>query len=209
MSDPSDETASEYPVVDSEVLYRGKIISLRRDTLRMSDGSQAPREIVDHPGAVGIVALDEQERVVMVNQFRPALRARLDELPAGLLDVEDEPALTTAQRELAEETRLEAADWKVLLDLHPSPGFSQEAIRIFLARGLRESDHPAGFVVEHEELTMEVHRVPLDEAVGRALAGTVTNSAAVAGILAAAAARARGWRDLRDPDVPWPARPGR
>jgi ADP-ribose pyrophosphatase len=198
----------EYPVVQSEDVYRGKVISLRLDTLEMPDGSHAEREIVEHPGAVGIVALDDDERLVMVTQFRPALRARMDELPAGLLDVDGEPALATAQRELAEETSLEAADWKVLLDVHPSPGFSQEAIRIFLARGLRSGQRPEGFVVEHEEVTMDVSRVPLDDAVTRVLAGGITNATAVAGILAASVSRSRGWRDLREPDVPWAARPG-
>jgi 8-oxo-dGDP phosphatase len=198
----------EYPVVESEQLYSGKVISLRRDTLRMPDGSHAEREIVEHPGAVGIVALDDEERLVMVSQFRPALRARMEELPAGLLDVDGEPALVTAQRELAEETTLEGDDWKVLLDVHPSPGFSQEAIRIFLARGLRTGQRPEGFVVEHEEVTMDVSRVPLDDAVGRVLAGGITNATAVAGILAACVCRSRNWRDLREPDVPWPARPG-
>jgi ADP-ribose pyrophosphatase len=206
---PSSGDDEEFPVVSSEEIYRGKIISLRKDVLRMSDGSEALREIVEHPGAVGIVALDDEDRIVMVNQFRPALRARLDELPAGLLDVDGEPALRAAERELAEEAKLEARDWKVLLDLHPSPGFSQEAIRIYLARGLTDARHPDGFVAEHEEITMDVSRVPFDDAVGRVLAGDITNSTAAAGILAAAVARARGWTGLREPSTPWPARPGR
>src|SRR4051794_19341062 len=98
----------------------------------MPDGSQAFREIVDHPGAVGVLALDSQERVVLVNQYRHAVGRRLDELPAGLLDIAGEPALVAAQRELAEEAGLAAGQWDVLLDLHTSPGFSAEAIRIFL-----------------------------------------------------------------------------
>lgn len=197
-----------YGVVDSTTLFTGKIISVRRDTVRMPDGSQAEREIVGHPGAVGIVALDEQDRVVMVNQYRPALRLRMDELPAGLLDVDGEPALGAARRELAEEALLQAAEWLVLLDLHTSPGFSDEAIRIYLARGLSAAPHPDGFESAGEEVDMTVTRVPLDEAVQRVLAGEITNAAAAAGITAAALARTRQWRGLRAADAPWSARPG-
>jgi 8-oxo-dGDP phosphatase len=200
---------SEYRVLKSEPLFAGKIISVRRDTVQMPDGSSAEREIVDHPGAVGIVALDEHDRVVMVNQYRPALQLRLDELPAGLLDVDGESALEGARRELAEEVSLQADEWHVLLDLHTSPGFSDEAIRIYLARGLSATGHPDGFVVAGEEVGMTVTRVPLDEAVRLTLAGEITNAAAVAGILAAAVGRATNWQGLRPADVPWPARPGR
>jgi ADP-ribose pyrophosphatase len=145
----------------------------------------------------------------MVNQYRPALRMRLNELPAGLLDVEGEPALDAARRELAEEASLQADDWHVLLDLHTSPGFSDEAIRIYLARGLSAARHPDGFVVEGEEVDMTVTRVPLDDALRGALAGQITNAAAAAGIVAAAVARTMDWRGLRPADAPWPARPGR
>jgi 8-oxo-dGTP pyrophosphatase MutT (NUDIX family) len=197
-----------YGVIDSTTLFTGKIISVRRDTLQMPDGSRAEREIVDHPGAVGIVALDEHDRVVMVNQYRPALRLRLDELPAGLLDVDGEPAVEAARRELAEEALLQADDWLVLLDLHTSPGFSDEAIRIYLARDLSAAPHPDGFESAAEEADMTVTRVPLDEAVQRVLAGDITNAAAAAGILAAAIGRSTQWQGLRAADAPWPARPG-
>jgi ADP-ribose pyrophosphatase len=120
--------------------------------------------------------------------------------------VSDEPALEAARRELAEEASLSATDWEVLLDLHTSPGFSDEAIRIYLARGLSDADRPAGFVVEAEEVDLTVSRVPIDEAVRRALAGEITNAAAAAGILAAAAARSHGWSGLRSADAPWPGR---
>jgi ADP-ribose pyrophosphatase len=200
---------AEYQVIDSTTVFEGAIISVRRDTIRMPDGSTAEREIVDHPGAVGILAIDADDRVVMVNQYRPALRMRLNELPAGLLDVEGEPALDAARRELAEEASLQADDWHVLLDLHTSPGFSDEAIRIYLARGLSAARHPDGFVVEGEEVDMTVTRVPLDDALRGALAGQITNAAAAAGIVAAAVARTMDWRGLRPADAPWPARPGR
>ncbi len=198
-----------FDVVGSETVYRGTIITVRVDDVRMSDGAVARREVVDHPGAVGIVALDDDGNVVLVNQYRHPVRARLDECPAGLLDVEGEPALDTAKRELAEEAGLVADEWHVLLDLHTSPGISDEAIRIFLARGLRPDPDAGGFAAEHEELTLTVSREPLGSATRRALAGAITNAAAVAGLLAAVHARATGWRDLRPADAPWPARPDR
>ncbi len=197
----------DYDVVGSRTEFRGRIITVRVDAVRMSDGRIAQREIVAHPGAVGVVALDDEGRVVIVNQYRPAVRARLDELPAGLLDVDSESALDGAKRELAEEARLGADEWYVLVDLRTSPGMTDEAIRIYLARGLHDVD--PGFAAEHEELTMTIAREPLGDLVRRVLAGSLTNAAAAAGILAAAHGRATGWTELRPADSPWPARPGR
>jgi len=202
-------TADQYQVLDSHPIFHGRVISVRTDEVRMSDGSIANREIVEHPGTVGIVALDDQDRVVLVNQYRHPIGAYLDELPAGLLDVEGESALHGAQRELFEEAALQAGEWQVLTDIYPSPGFSTEAIRIFLARGLTDIGVAERFVPADEEITLTVSRVPLDEAVQRALAGRLSNGAAVAGVLAAAAARERGWQSLRPADSAWPARPGR
>jgi 8-oxo-dGTP pyrophosphatase MutT (NUDIX family) len=198
--------AAPFPVVGSEEIFRGRVVSLRRDVLRMPDGSEAVREVVEHPGAVGVVAIDAQERVVLVNQYRHPVRQRLDELPAGLLDVAGESALAGAQRELAEEARLQATHWEVLLDLHPSPGFSAEAIRLYLARGLTPAEIP-GFVAQHEEESMTVEFAPLDDCVRRVLAGEITNAAAVAGIMAAAHCRSAGWTGLRPADARWAARP--
>lgn len=196
-----------YPLTRSELLYDGRVVSLYRDTVRMSDGVLADREVVRHPGAVGVVALDDAGDVLLVNQYRHPVGGRLDELPAGLLDVAGEPAARAAARELAEEAGVSATEWHVLLDLHTSPGMSDEAIRIYLARGLAEIPHEQRYVPEHEEITMTVSRVPLGEAVRRALAGTITNAAAVAGLLAAALGASQGWTDLRPADVAWPARP--
>ncbi|MDP9092417.1 MAG: NUDIX hydrolase [Actinomycetota bacterium] len=201
-------TRSEYPVIDSETVFRGRILSLRRDRVRMSDGTVAAREVVEHLGAVAVAALDGQGRILLVNQYRHPVATRLDELPAGLLDVDGEPALAAAARELSEEADVSASIWHVLLDLYPSPGFSTEAIRIFLARGLSPVPEADRFEREHEEITMTVRRVPLEQAVSAALQGVITNAAAVAGILAAAHGQATGWSELRAADAPWPARPG-
>jgi ADP-ribose pyrophosphatase len=203
------DSDSDFTVVSSSTLFEGRILSVREDVVRMPDGSQAKREIVDHMGAVVIAALDDQDRIVLVNQFRPAVRERLDELPAGLLDVDGEPALSAARRELAEEALLHADRWDTLLDLYSSPGFSDEAVRVYLARGLSPAPRPDGFVAEHEEVDMPVRRVPLDEAVARAFAGRITNAASVAGVLATAAARARGYAGLRPADAAWDAKPDR
>jgi ADP-ribose pyrophosphatase len=182
MSRPGD-----YAVVSSQRIFDGRVISLRTDEVRMSDGSTSVREVVEHPGAVAVVALDDDDNVVLVNQYRHPVRERLEEVPAGLLDVEGEPLLAAAQRELFEEAALKAEHWYRLLTLLPSPGGSDERITIFLARGL--SATTATFAAEHEELDMTVSRRPLTQAVDDVLAGRITNAAAVAGILAAALAR--------------------
>jgi ADP-ribose pyrophosphatase len=197
----------DYHVVSSERVYDGKVVRLRRDQVRMSDGNVAAREVVEHPGAVGIVALDEDGNILLVNQYRHPVRARLDELPAGLLDEDGESALEAAKRELAEETGMAARKWDVLVDLHTSPGISDEAIRIYLARELYRAPLD-GFAPEHEEAAMTVSREPLPDALRRVMAGRITNAAAAAGILAVVHGRATGWRDLRPADAPWPARPG-
>jgi ADP-ribose pyrophosphatase len=198
----------DYDIVSTERLFDGKVVRLRRDDVRMADGKVAPREVIEHPGAVGVVALDEEGNVLMVNQYRHPVRARLDELPAGLLDGgADESPLEAAKRELAEETGMAARKWNVLVDLHTSPGVSNEAIRIYLARDLYRAPLE-GFEPEHEEATMTVSREPLPDAVRRAMAGRITNAAAVAGILAVVHGRATDWRDLRPADAPWPARTG-
>jgi len=175
----------------------------------MSDGSVATREIVEHPGAVGVVALDDQTRVVLVRQYRHPVGRYLDELPAGLLDVPDESPLAAAQRELYEEAALSAGEWHVLVDLHTSPGMTNEAIRIYLARGLQSVAEDERFAPEHEEITLTVHRVPLQEAVRRAFAGELSNASAVAGVMATWVARDKGWASLRPADAPWPAGPHR
>lgn len=202
-------SSGPYPVLSSENVFQGRVIGVRVDQVRMPDGTVAAREVVAHPGAVGIVALDDAERVILVRQYRPAVGQWFEELPAGLLDVHGEPAVEAAQRELYEEAAVRAADWQVLLDLHTSPGMTNEAIRIYLARELTDVPEGDQHTAEAEELELTVRRVPLDEVVADALDGTLTNAAAAAGVLAAAEARSSDWKGLRPADAPWPARPGR
>jgi ADP-ribose pyrophosphatase len=172
----------------------------------MPDGQTSVRDVVEHPGAVGVVALrgtGDSVEVLMVNQYRHPVRRRLDELPAGILDVADEPALACAKRELAEEAGQQAATWHVLVDILTSPGFTDESIRLFLAQDLSPCER---VVQEHEEVEMSTHWVPLSDAVRACLAGDLENGVAVTGVLAAAQALATGL-PLRGPDAPWRARP--
>lgn len=204
MSDPDD-----FQVISSEHRFHGWAFDARTDEVRMPDGSIAKRDVIDHLGAVAILALDVEDNVVMVCQYRHPVGHQLLELPAGLLDVAGESALLAAQRELFEEAALTAGDWRVLLDLHTSPGMTSEAIRIFLARELSPVDDAQLFEAEHEELTMTVRRYPLDELVAMALRGELTNGPAVAGVLAARLCADAGWTGLRPAESPWAARPER
>jgi 8-oxo-dGTP pyrophosphatase MutT (NUDIX family) len=196
----------DFEVVGSDTVFEGALITVRKDRVRMGGQPPATREAVSHPGAVAVLALDDDGNVVLLNQYRHPVRARLDELPAGILDHPGESALDAAKRELAEEARLAADDWAVLVDILSSPGFTDEAVRVFLARGLHDVGDD-GFTPEHEEASLAVYREPLAEAVRRALNGSITNASAVTGLLAAVHGRATGWRDLRPADAPWPARP--
>jgi 8-oxo-dGTP pyrophosphatase MutT (NUDIX family) len=182
--------AHEFRVLKSEPVYDGRVISLRRDTVAMPGGGDSVREVVHHPGAVAVVALDDDGNVVLLRQYRHPVAQHLWELPAGLRDEDGEPPLETAKRELAEEVQLAAARWSLLLSVNNSPGFSDELVHVFLAEGLTAADRPDGFVVEHEEADMTVERVPLAEAVQRVFDGDIRNSSAVAGVLAAAQFRA-------------------
>jgi 8-oxo-dGTP pyrophosphatase MutT (NUDIX family) len=195
-----------WPVTGTTVLAHGHIADFRQDQIRTPEGRLVEREYLRHPGAVAVIALDEQERVALVRQYRHAVRHRLVEPPAGLLDVDGEDYLTAAQRELAEEVDLAAAEWHVLLDQLSTPGISSESIRVFLARDLRGTAASDGFVREGEEADMDVVWAPLTDLVDAVLAGRLHNPSLVSGVLAAEAARARGWSTLRPADAPWPAR---
>jgi 8-oxo-dGDP phosphatase len=194
MSDPH-----EYDVLSTEVAFRGRVIEVHKDSVSMPDGDTSQRDVVVHPGAVAILALGERG-VLLVNQYRHPVRARLDELPAGLLDNEGESALAAAQRELAEEAGLAAETWNVLVDHLSSPGMTDEAVRIYLARDLTQVDRD---VQGHEEHEMTTSWVPLEEAVRRVLDGELQNATAVVGLLAADRAVRDGFAGLRPADAEW------
>jgi ADP-ribose pyrophosphatase len=193
---------SPLPVVDSVIRFRGHVWDVRTDTVTFPGGSVVARDVINHPGAVGIAALDDDDRILLIRQYRHPVGGFLFELPAGLRDVAGEPPVLTAQRELAEEAGFQASEWSVLVDFYNSPGGSTEAFRCFLARGISAipgGRSPSG---EAEEAHLPRVWVELDEAVHLVLEGRLHNPTAVTGILAAAAARDRGWTTLRSAETP-------
>lgn len=196
-------TRHEFRTVSSTPVYRGNIFALRADEVSMPGGRTAKREVVEHYGAAVVVAIDDDENVVLIHQYRHPVGRRLWELPAGLLDVRGEPPLATAQRELAEEVGLGARDWSVLVDVAASPGMTDEVARVFLARGLSTVDRPDP---EDEEADIEMRRVPLEDAVRMVMAGEIINGSAVSGLLAAQAVLA-GRQTSRPADSEFADRP--
>jgi ADP-ribose pyrophosphatase len=190
-------------LLSSDVVFDGAVWNIRRDTFAYN-GESIVREYTDHTGAVAILAMDEQDRVLLIKQYRHPVRYRDWEIPAGLLDVTDEEPLAAARRELAEEADLQAGRWNVLSEFYSSPGGSDEAIRIYLARDL--SSIPA-FERTAEEADIEVRWVPLDTVVDAVLARDVQNPSLTIGALAAHVSRARDWADLGPADAAWPRRP--
>ncbi|PRX46212.1 ADP-ribose pyrophosphatase [Prauserella shujinwangii] len=193
----------EFTVVSSRDVHIGRVVGMRIDEVAMPGGGTARREVVEHLGAVGIAAVDEQERVTLVHQYRHPVGRRLWELPAGLLDQDGEDPLDSARRELAEEAGLAARRWETLVDVAASPGFTDEVIRIFLARDLSAVDRD---VHGEEEADLVIRRFPLTEAVRMVLAGEIVNGATVGGLLAAHAVLT-GAAPARPADAPWRDRP--
>lgn len=208
MGDPLADRLEGRPVVGSEVVHHGMVWDVVRERVDLGgEAGEVTREFIHHPGAVAVVALDEQDRVVLVQQYRHPVRAFTWEVPAGLLDVDGEDPWVAASRELHEEADLVAEQWHVLADYFSSPGGMDEALRVYLARGLSHVPEHDRHDREGEELGMPVRWVDLDEAQEAVLTGRVHNPSAVVGILAAHAARARGWATLRAHDAPWPEHP--
>ncbi|QRY64370.1 NUDIX hydrolase [Gordonia sp. PDNC005] len=201
MSDPG---SHDFRTAGSETVFSGAILALRLDEVEMPGGRTARREVVEHHGAVAVVARDEQGRVALIRQYRHPVGRRLLEIPAGLLDggPSEEP-LDAAKRELAEEADLAAGRWRVLVDLDVSPGFTDEALRVYLAEDLTTLPEAER---EHEEADLALEWYPLSEAVGLTLSGEIVNATAVAGLLALAAADATG-AELRGVDDVWRDRP--
>lgn len=162
-----------------ETVFEGKILHVRRDTVELGDGSEAFREVIDHPGGVCILALDEQERALLVRQFRYPFNRVLRELPAGKLEWGEEPR-EAAARELREETGAVATVWESLGEIYPTPAYCGEIIRMYLARGLTfgEMDLDEGELLEPE-------RVPFDTLVQEVLAGEIRDAKTVAAVLKA------------------------
>lgn len=192
-------TVARTPLVD------GRVWSVRRDLVDF-DGNAVERDVLVHPGAVAVIALDEMDRVLLIRQYRHPVGMWLLEPPAGLLDVDGEQPWVTAQRELAEEAGYEARTWAVLVDLLNSPGGSSEAIRVFLARDLTGMSGGRVHTSEAEEAHLPQAWVPIDEVAARVLRGDLASPSLVAGALAAQAYRQQGWKGLRPVDAPWSTR---
>ncbi|MEU9028438.1 NUDIX hydrolase [Streptomyces sp. NPDC048383] len=203
------DTSETWETLSTRRPFQGAKTAVDSDEVRMPDGSVARRDYQVHPGSVCVLALDAQDRVLVVRQYRHPVRHRLWELPAGLLDVPGENPLHAAQRELYEEAHVKAEDWRVLADFFASPGGSDEAIRIFLARGVTDAEGERYEEFDSEEADMEVARVPLADLVRGVLAGELGNPGLVTGVLALVAAQAspEGPEGLRPALAPWPARP--
>ncbi|MGP3967574.1 NUDIX domain-containing protein [Streptomyces sp. 6N223] len=204
---PLADTPASWPVAASATPFTGSKTSVRADEVVMPDGTTARRDYQVHPGSVAVLALDEHDRVVVIEQYRHPVRHKLWEIPAGLLDVPGENPLHAAQRELYEEAHVKAEDWRVLADVYTTPGGCDEAVRVFLARELSEADGER-FEVAEEEADMRLARVPLADLIQGVLAGRLHNNCLAVGALSLAAARAGDGLDaLRPADAPWPARP--
>ncbi|MET9088185.1 NUDIX hydrolase [Streptomyces sp. NPDC004237] len=201
------DTPEEWEIRATETPFVGNKTSVRTDEVVMPDGAVVRRDYQVHPGSVAVLALDGEDRVLLIRQYRHPVRQKLWEIPAGLLDIPGENPLHAAQRELYEEAHVKAEDWRVLTDLYTTPGGCDEAVRIFLARDLSEAEGER-FETEHEEIDLEYARVPVDELVRLVLAGDLHNNCLVTGVLALVAARTGDGLDvLRPADAPWPARP--
>lgn len=182
MADLRDEPV-EVEIIDSDLVYSGRVWDVRSDTVRYGDG-EIVRQYVAHPGAAAIVAIDEQDRVLLIQQYRHPIRHRDWEIPAGLLDVAGESPLQSAVRELAEEADLEATQWDELVSIFTTPGGNDEVVHLFLARGLSAIDE--AHVREDEEADIRIEWVPLNEVVAGVLAGRLRNGILAVGVLAAA-----------------------
>jgi ADP-ribose pyrophosphatase len=201
------DTPQEWQVTATATPFTGNKTGVRTDQVVMPGGATAARDYQVHPGSVAVLALDDEGRVLVIKQYRHPVRHKLWEIPAGLLDIPGENPWHAAQRELYEEAHVKAGDWRVLADIYSSPGGSDEAVRIFLARDVSDADGER-FEVFEEEADMEVARVPLAELVHGVLAGDLHNNCLVTGVLALSATLAgEGIDSLRSAEAPWPARP--
>ena len=201
-----EDTQESWPVAGTEPLLKHWLLAVRSDKVQMPDKHFAERTVVSHPGAVAVLALDDADRVLMIRQYRHPVGYQLWEIPAGLRDAAGEPPLETARRELFEETGYRARDWHVLIDYFTSPGYSTERLRIYLARGVEQvADDPDHPYVRHDEEKYLIQKwVPLADAVRLAFAGSLHNSAAITGVLAAQSAQATNFTNLRPAHAPEP-----
>lgn len=204
-SGPVHDEPADLPIRASHDVFTGAIWDVRTDEVEIA-GQVVNRDIMVHPGAVGVIAMDDDERVLLLRQYRHPVGAYLFEPPAGLLDDPEESPLTAARRELVEEAGLVARQWHHLVDFANSPGGSSETFRCFLAREVAPASGGRQLTGEAEEMDMPAVWVPLSQARDLVFAGALQNPTTVIGILAAWSARANGWDTLKPPEIPWPMR---
>jgi ADP-ribose pyrophosphatase len=183
-----------WPVVASRDLHRDDwVVALREDVVHRPDHPEElfRRLVVEHPGAVVVLAVDEEERVCCVRQYRHAAGGVLVELPAGICDADGEDPQVTAARELREEAELAAEHWRHLMTLNPSAGITTELHRIYLARGLSHADR-GDFELHAEEAEMEKVWIPVDDLIDAVLDGRIQESPLAAAVLAYDVLRRRG-----------------
>ena len=188
MSTELSDVPEAWPVTATRHLYRADwVMALREDEITAPGSPERfSRWVLEHPGAVIVLAVDDDGRAFCQRQYRHPARRRFVELPAGLLDQEGEPPLEAARRELREEARLEAEDWTLLGSTWSSPGISSEVMHLFLARGLRDVQDD-DFEATHEEADMSTHWVPLTELLAAVLDGRLGDGPLVQTLLLAQA----------------------
>lgn len=199
---------TDWQVRDREVLGKGWVSNFVNESVVTPSGEAVQRQYLTHPGAVAVVAWDEErDQVVVLRQYRHPVRMELVEVPAGLIDADDVDWVDAARRELAEEVELGADDWRVLVDFCTTPGSSEESLRVYLARSLSAAARPDGFVLEGEEAHMTWDWVARAELTQAVFEGRCQNPSLVVGVLALEAAVLGGRLDsLRPADAPWPIR---
>lgn len=186
MAEPLRDSPDPAKILDATKAFEGLVWDVKRETVEFGAGT-ITREYVAHPGAVAVLAIDDQERVLLINQYRQPIRTRDWEIPAGLLDVEGESPLLAAQRELAEEADIVAAEWSDPITFHTSPGGSNEIIHLFEARGLSAARDVHDRTDEEAEIVLRW--VPLDEAIAAVLDGRLHNAILMIALLASRARR--------------------
>ena len=164
----------------SSVIYDGKILHVYKDVVTLPNGEEACRELIRHVGAVAIVALTDDGRVILERQFRYPLGRVITEIPAGKLDSKSEDRLEGAKREFLEETGYTADEWISLGDYYPAAAYTDERITIYLAKGLHGGEQQLD-----EDEFLDIFALPLDEAAKQCADGTITDGKTVAGILRA------------------------
>jgi 8-oxo-dGTP pyrophosphatase MutT (NUDIX family) len=189
-ADHADSPAA-WPIVSTIPRYESSFLSVRTDVIVDPTGQQHERVVVQPRGAVAVLALDEDSRVLLVEQYRHPVGARLLELPAGILDVEGETALAAAERELVEEGDVTAATWEQILGLTATPGYSTERWRLYRATDLSPVPHHERAERHAEEADLEQWWMPLDEAVQAIFDGRISNALAIAAIMSEVVRRSR------------------